>query len=153
MIFWIERKHKNEYLNSAKYNGIRYKFIDDFDDQDKNEITNFILFIRKKYYFPIRLNIAFCNTPFFKHHIDNHAYYAAFYSMDDEKRTIYPRISVAAKITKNNSIKDVLFAISHEITHYYQWYFLEEDKRTNRSLEIEANKWSRYILEQYYASL
>ena len=56
MIFWIERKHKNEYLNSAKSNGIRYKFIDDFDDQDKNEITNFILFIRKKYYFPISFN-------------------------------------------------------------------------------------------------
>ena len=153
MIFWIERKNKKEYLNSAKSNGIRYKFYAGFEEQIKNEIVEFLLFIRKKYYFPIRLNIAFCNVDCFKHNIDNHKYYAAFYGMDDENRKTYPRISITAKITKSYCLNDVLFAIAHEITHYYQWFFLEEDKRTNRSLEIEANKWSAYILEQYCASL
>lgn len=33
---------------------------------------------------------------------------------------------------------------------YYQWYFLEEDKRTSRSLEIEANRWAKIILDYYY---
>ena len=73
--------------------------------------------------------------------------------MDDEKRKVYPRISIAARVSKNNSLKDILFAIAHELTHYYQWYFLEENKRSNRSLEIEANKWSKYILEIYFESL
>ena len=94
----------------------------------------------------------FCNTQVFRHHIDNHTYYGAFYSMDDEKRKIYPRISIASKVTKNNTLEDILFVLAHEITHYYQWYFLEEDKRTRRSLEIEANKWSRYIVDLYFKS-
>ena len=59
LIFWIDRIYKKEYYNSAKSNGVRYKFFDGFDEQTKNEITDFIFFIRKKYYFPIRLNIAF----------------------------------------------------------------------------------------------
>ena len=151
LIFWIDRIYKKEYYNSAKSNGVRYKFFDGFDEQTKNQITDFIFFLRKKYYFPIRLNIVFCSEDSFKHHIDNHKYYAAFYGMDDENKKTYPRISVAAKITKNNSLNDVLFTIAHEITHYYQWYFLEEDIRIDRSLEIEANKWSAYILDEYYA--
>lgn len=70
--------------------------------------------------------------------------------MDDEKRNVYPRISIASEVTKNNSLQDILFVLAHEITHYYQWYFLEEDVRTNRSLEIEANKWANYILDSYF---
>ena len=69
---------------------------------------------------------------------------------DDEKRKTYPRISIASKITESNSLEDVLCVLAHEITHYYQWYFLEEDKRTDRSLEIEANKWSKYVVESYF---
>ncbi len=106
--------------------------------------------MRKNYYFPIRLNILFCDTRVFRHHIDNHPYYGAFYNMDDEKRKVYPKISIAARVAKNNSLEDVLFALAHEITHYYQWYFLEDEKRTNRSLEIEANKWANYILDLYF---
>ena len=70
--------------------------------------------------------------------------------MHDEKRRIYPKISIASKITESNSLEDVLCVLAHEITHYYQWYFLEEDKRTDRSLEIEANKWSKCIVESYF---
>lgn len=153
MIAWINNEDKNYYKDSAKASGIRYKFYsygNDFDESTVDNIKKFINFLRKNYYFPIRLNILFCDTQVFRHHIDNHVYYGAFYSMDDEKRKIYPRISIASKVTKNNSLEDILFTLTHEITHYYQWFFLEEDKRTSRSLEIEANKWSNYILDLYF---
>lgn len=152
MISWIDKEYKNEYKNSAKTSGIRYGFYTygiEFNKDTINNIEKFISFLRKHYYFPIRLNILFCNTKCFKHNIDNHIYYGSFYSMDNEKRKVYPRISIAAMVNKHNSINDVLFTLAHEITHYYQWYFLEEDKRTSRSLEIEANKWSKYILDLY----
>ena len=110
----------------------------------------FISFLRKNYYFPIRLNILFCDTQSFIHHIDNHKYYGAFFDETYEKRKVYPRISIAARVTKNNSLQNVLFTLTHEITHYYQWYFLEDDKRTSRSLEIEANKWANHILNLYF---
>ena len=156
MISWIEKEHKTYYRDSAKASGLRYKFYDygnEFDEYTIGEIKKFITFLRKYYFFPIRLNVLFCNTQGFQHHIDNHIYYGAFYSMDDEKRRIYPKISIASKITESNSLEDVLCVLAHEITHYYQWYFLEEDKRTDRSLEIEANKWSKYIVESYYNNL
>ena len=153
MISWVEKEHKTYYNDSAKTSGLRYKFYDygnDFDEYTIDEIKKFITFLRKHYFFPIRLNILFCNTQGFRHYIDNHIYYGAFYSMDDEKRRLYPKISIAAKITPSKSLEDILGTLAHEITHYYQWYFLEEDKRTDRSLEIEANKWSKYIVDLYF---
>ena len=153
MISWIENKYKACYKDSAVASGIRYKFYNydenDFDEHTAEEIKKFIAFLRKHYFFPIRLNILFCNTYKFCHHIDHHTYYGAFYGMDDEKRRIYPRISIASKVTQNNTMNDIFCVLAHEITHYYQWYFLEEDNRTDRSLEIEANKWSEYIVDFY----
>ena len=61
MIFWIEKQFKNEYINSAKVNGIRCAFPIDFDELTKKEIKQFIEFIRANYYFPIRLKITFFN--------------------------------------------------------------------------------------------
>lgn len=153
MISWIDKRDKNYYKDSAKASGIRYQFYEYgivFDTGTKEGIEKFIAFLRENYYFPIRLNILFCNTHVFHHRIDHHAYYGAFYSMDDEKRKVYPRISIAAKVTDHHTLKDILFTLAHEITHYYQWYFLEEDQRSSRSLEIEANKWAKYILDMYF---
>jgi len=153
MISWVEKEYKNYYKDSARASGIRYKYNnygEDFDKSTVEDIRKFISFLRKNYYFPIRLNILFCNTRAFNHHIDNHTYYGAFYNMNDEKRKVYPRISIAARVTKNNSLEEIFFTLAHEITHYYQWYFLEDEKRTNRSLETEANKWANYILGLYF---
>lgn len=50
---------------------------------------------------------------------------------------------------KLTSIYEICFTMLHELTHYYQWYFYEEKNRTDRSLEIEANKWARYILQEW----
>ena len=148
LIFWIEKQFKNEYINSAEKNGIRCVFSTGFDELTKNEIGKFIKFIRANYYFPIRLKITFFNEAHFVSKVDAHKYYGVFYDGDDSKKT-YPKIHIAGKTTERNPIEDILFTIAHEITHYYQWYFLEDDKRTDRSLEMEANKWAKYILYNY----
>ena len=72
MIFWIEKQYKKEYINSAKLTGIRYKFAKDFDEATKIEIKKFISFIRKYYYWPIRLNILFYNESYFKSKVDGY---------------------------------------------------------------------------------
>ena len=75
MIFWIEKEYKDEYIGSAVSSGIRYKFSIDFDEKNKNFIKEFIKYLRRKYYFPIRLNITFSNSEYFNHILDNHKYY------------------------------------------------------------------------------
>ncbi len=149
MISWIDKEYKKYYKSSGKAVGIRYK-TNEIDSFVLERLGSFVSFLRKKYYFPIRLNVLFCNTSCFRHHIDNHVYYGAFYSMDDEKRMVYPRISIAAKVTDTNTMENIFFTLAHEITHYYQWYFIEDEKRTSKSLEREANKWAEYILNLYF---
>lgn len=152
MISWIDKAYKDCYADSAKASGIRCKFHqyeNDFDEATVEGIKAFIDFLRKNYYFPVRLNILFCNTTGFRHHADKHIYFGAFYSMDDERRKVYPRISIAAKVSERNSLEDVLFSLAHEITHYYQWVFEEENQRTSRSLEIEANRWAAHVINTY----
>ena len=48
----------------------------------------------------------------------------------------------------NNSEEEFscYFNIIHELTHYFQWYFYEDKEKSNRSLEINANKWANYII-------
>lgn len=149
MIFWIEKQFRNEYIDSAEETGIRYVFPKGFKEDTRKEILQFIKFIRSNYYFPIRIKIWFVNETHFVSQIDGHKYYGVFFNGDSDKKT-YPKIYIAAKQAERNSIEDILFSIAHELTHYYQWYFFEDDKRTDRSLEIEANKWTKYILCTYY---
>lgn len=65
------------------------------------------------------------------------------------KRKIYPRICIAARAQTPKAQEDVLLAMAHELTHYFQWYFLEDEARTDRSLEVEAGKWARYLVAEY----
>ena len=111
MISWIDIKYKDQYADSANATGIRYKFYEYdnvFDATVVTEINRFITFLRKHYYFPIRLNILFCNTQGFKHHRDNHTYYGAFYSMDDENRKITPESQLLLMYPKT-----ILYKISY----------------------------------------
>ena len=151
MIFGIERAFKDEYLNSANNDGLRCKYPINFDAQTKIGVSSFIRFIRKKYYFPIRLCVEFFDKTHFVNTVDGHKYYGIFYDGDAQKN-IYPKIFIASRLAESNPLEDVLFSIAHEITHYYQWYFMEDTERTDRSLEIEANKWAKYILHNYLST-
>lgn len=53
------------------------------------------------------------------------------------------------KTRKEYYIEDVLHLVAHELTHYFQWYFNQFDNRSNRSLEIEANRWANYLVDLY----
>ena len=62
-------------------------------------------------------------------------------------KKIYPQIHLA---TKTNKVEDVLFGLIHELSHYFQWFFYIDNKRSDRSLEMAANKYAKYILSKYY---
>ena len=57
---WINKEFKGEYSDSS-LNGLRLFFKGDIDESDRKYIYKFISFLRKKYFFPIRCNIFFCN--------------------------------------------------------------------------------------------
>ncbi len=149
---WIERKYRSEclkYTDSAF--GIRIKYDEGIDKELICRVDELISYLRKHYYFPVRCNISITNHQRYHSRTDGHIYYGVFYDNVDvcPKRKIYPQIFIAGQLWKHKEIDDVIFAILHELTHYFQWFFAEDEKRSDRSLEIEANKWAGYILDRF----
>ena len=144
---WIQKSNKIEYENSAKASGLRLKFYSDIYVRDKQLCLNFCNYLRKNYFFPIRVYISFVAQDKFKDPVDGHIYYGIFYPNNECQRKIYPRIFIAAKTYNKYDEYNLLLTIAHELSHYYQWYFFEDEKRTDRSLEIEANKWAKYLVD------
>lgn len=145
---WIEQKLKPQCLQySSVCTGIRISYDDNIDTELIEQTNDLVKYLRKNYYFPIRCNIAVTNHKRYYSAKDGHIYYGIFYDNANAypKRKLYPRIAVAGQLWKHNSIADVHFTLLHELTHYFQWFFAEDKDRTDRSLEIEANRWSNYI--------
>lgn len=74
-----------------------------------------------------------------------------FYYDEDSLPCIY--IAGYSSRTKGkNDLIQILSNIAYFLTFYYQWYFYEFDKRSDRSLKIEATKWKNYILNEYFTT-
>ena len=150
---WIERKDRKKCLPyAATATGLRIRYAEGLDENLKENINDLIVFLRRRYYFPVRCNINITNHTIYRSETDGHRYYGAFYDNEDlgEKRRFYPEIDVAGGIRSHTAtgIEEILFIILHELSHYYQWFFTEEG-RTNRSIEMEATKWANLVLEEF----
>lgn len=155
MILWIEKKQKKFYDDSV-LQGVRLHFAKNISTEIRESCKDFCRWLRRNYFFPIRCNIIIKNCSYFEGDKDiagDKDSYADFYYDSGEKED-YPEIWIAAGRSKGENAekrkKRLLFLIAHELTHYFQWYFYEIDNRSDRSLEIEANKWSRYLLQEYF---
>ena len=71
-----------------------------------------------------------------------------FHTRRIAKRAKYPCIYTAA----NTDLRYLKFTILHKLTHYFQWYFLQDETRTDKSLEIEANRYGYWLLNEYESS-
>ena len=144
---WIEKREKEQY-SDCKCHGLRLVFYEGFSQEDVAEIKDFCRWLTKVYWFPIRCYILFVHTKNFRAE-DGHTYYGIFYPNDECKRKTYPRVCVAAQADNSNDEDFRLFCIAHELTHYFQWYFLEDEEKSQRSREIMASRWANYIVWQY----
>jgi len=142
--------------------GIRLHFNDiEINKSLRNHCIKYCRWLRKKYIFPIRCNIHFEYHPYYrdsgKKSGNSNAIF--YYQKSDNLSNVsrYPKIRIAVsefeKLVKTFPEDNILFhylhLISHELTHYFQWYFFENDERTKRSLEIEANRWADYLTRTY----
>lgn len=159
---WIPIMYKKEY-NNSKEKGIRLHFRKGVKDEVRQFCKNFCKWLRTLYWFPIRCDIKIFDWTRFMAS-DGKPCTALFrYFGDDQDGNVSntPIIFVATgcyeSAIKKREKRIVLFnflaSIVHELTHYYQWYFLNNDKRTNRSLEYEATRWTNYLLDEYWAKL
>ena len=151
---WIGRKDREKCLPyAAAATGLRVRYAEGLDESLKENINDLIAFLRRRYYFPVRCNINISNHATFRSEADGHRFYGVFYDNEDvrEKKHFYPEIYVAGGIRSHTAagIEEILLTILHELSHYYQWLFAEEEGRTDRSIEPEATKWANLVLEEF----
>lgn len=137
---WIDLEYKSYYLDS-KSHGIYVYYDKSFDNVAKEKINAFLSWLKKRFFFPIRCNIFIENERDYRSSKEGYRCQGVFYGIGDFARTKLPRIYIAGNV----SIDYVIFTVAHELTHYYQWYFFQESNRSERSLEIEANKYAKWL--------
>ena len=149
---WIDKQEKKQY-SDCPVHGLRLKFYEGISQTEKEDCLKFCNWLRKNYWFPIRIRLDFIPQKKFRDPQDGHYYYGIFYSNKESRRKIYPRIFIATQIKNQSERNNVFFTVAHELTHYYQWYFYEDERKSIRSLEISANKWAYYILSEYQETI
>ena len=142
---WVTKTSENIqfYSDSASKSNLSLHFASAIDSGTKKHICAFVRYLRKEFFFPIRCNIYFCNQEKFLSSKNGYCY-GIFYSNDENNGRIYPQIYIPA----NMDIYSVYHSLCHELSHYFQWFF-NDDKRSDRSLEVQASKCAYSILEDF----
>ncbi|MBR5947260.1 MAG: hypothetical protein IKZ82_01265 [Clostridia bacterium] len=147
-MIWIE---KNESINYRfDRSGMRIKSHQDVNKCIRNEVVLYAKWLRTQYAFPIRV-------PVYLHHktalvtVDGERASAIFFEPYDYDVEPYIKIAdgtLSSECTaKNIIIANVLFDLTHELTHYFQW--LSHTNMTIRGRERQATNYARRILWEY----
>lgn len=149
-IGWIMMEEKEPYIDSCKYTGVRSHFDKDIDDKTRTEITRLLRYLAERFYFPIRFNLYFSDKEYFVHPRDGHRAYSVFYGNEGTKRKIYPQLYVPAKESDGNLLLEILFYVCYGVAQYYQWFFNEEEIKTDKKLDKEASDEADYYVKEFF---
>ena len=142
---WINRCFIDFYNDSSK-KGLRCHYTK-ISEPIKTKLKKFIKFLNKMYFFPIRCDVYFENSVNILSYNKKNKCKGIFFEGEEDKTT--PCIYVPCMVTDSWDIENIYMTIVRLLTFYFQWYFYEDTKRSNRSLEIEATKWAKYIVWNY----
>ena len=153
-IWTIEDWEQNINLERTGHRtGLRLRFDKNIHPEVRRACKEFAKFLRKEYFFPIRINVYIKATERIKA-MDGDIVYGTFWRIDDDY-TVEPHARVAAgdylklcdKWGKDSALTAILVTIAHELTHYFQW--INNIQLTPIGIERQATNYSNYILEEY----
>ncbi|WP_226602578.1 hypothetical protein [Bacillus cereus] len=119
--------------------GLRLKFDKDVDPEVRRAIKEFCKWIRREYFFPIRVPI-YVKSSYKIKAMDGELVYGTFFEP-------FNRNDELEKRGKNDALGGYLFTIAHELTHYFQW--INDIKLTRIGYERQATTYSGYIIDEY----
>lgn len=149
---WICDKWGSTYSNSNCRTGLRLKFDKDVHIEVKRASKEYCNWLRKRYYFPIRVPIYIKSREKIKS-MDGELVSGTFFGPYDKFTEPYIKISAGDylellnKLGEDNALAGILGSITHELTHYFQW--LNDFEQTYRSEEWQAAYYSRRIIDAY----
>lgn len=133
--------------------GLRLRVDKDIDEEVRMSCKEFIGFLRKEYFFPIRIIVYIKSVPKIAD-MDGENVIGAFCFIEDDY-TVEPHIRIetreyrvlCAKIGKNNILTAILVTIARELTYYFQW--INGLQLTPIGKERQATRYARHILDDY----
>lgn len=153
-IWTLDNWEKNIDLTKEEHrSGLRLRFDKGIDDEVRRACKEFAVFLRKEYFFPLRVMVYIKNS-FQITAMDGDKVVGTFWRIEDNY-TIEPYIRVAAgdykdlclKWGKDSALTAILITMAHELTHYFQW--INSLHLTLIGEERQATKYARYILDEY----
>ena len=132
--------------------GIRFRYDKSVDLEVKRAISQFAIWLRSEYYFPLRVVVYVKGTNTVRTREGESVVGTFFepFSYDDEP---YIKIStgdyneLVSDLGKDDALATILASLAHELTHYYQW--INGIKLTSIGRERQATKYADYIVDEY----
>ena len=153
-IWTLENWEKNIDFNDKNHRtGLRLRFDKNVDPEVRRACKEFAAFLRREYYFPLRVVAYIKDKPKLRC-MDGDIAYGTFWHRDYDY-TVEPYIRVAAgdyeeksaEWGKDSALTAILLTLAHELTHYFQW--INSLKLTPIGIERQATVYARYILDEY----
>lgn len=132
--------------------GIRLRFDNHVDAEVRRACKEFLNWLRKQYYFPIRVPVYIKSSYSIKA-MDGDLVSATFFEPYDYNVEPYIRVSTGNYAfaenaqERDNALASILHSIAHELTHYFQW--INGVKLTERGYEQQATRYAHLILDEY----
>lgn len=132
--------------------GLYLRFDKGIDSEVHRCCKEFGKWLRTEYFFPMKIPVYIKNKPFIKA-MDGELVAGTFFAPYDYNEEPYIRIAAGdyscllKERGKDNALAAILYAIAHELTHYYQW--INGSHLTERGKERQATNYSRLIVSEY----
>ena len=152
MDIWTTKRWQRYYNLQPHRSGLRVRYEKEVDPEVKRAINDFVCWLRTEYVFPMRV-IMYIKAARRIKAIDGDMVCGTCFRPTDRNNEPYIRISTGdypellKKRGKDNALASILYTISHELTHYFQW--LNDLELTLVGEERQATNYSSKIISNY----
>lgn len=132
--------------------GLRFRFASDADAEVKEACIRFGKWLRKEYFFPIKVPVYVKGEKRIKS-LDGEMVNGTFFQPYNKELEPYIRVATGnyasnlIKLGRDDALALILETIAHELTHYFQW--INDIKLTEIGYERQATSYANLILDEY----
>ncbi|MBQ5969331.1 MAG: hypothetical protein IJL52_04350 [Clostridia bacterium] len=152
MNIWTSERWK--LLPEAKFwrPGLHLRFDRDMDPVLCAACKQFAAWLRREYFFPLRIPVYLKNKQKLRC-MDGDLAYGTFFEPDSYSVEPYIRIALGdyaqqcQKHGTETATYDLLFTMTHELTHYFQW--INQTHLTDIGRERQATVYARDLIQAY----
>lgn len=151
-IWTIDDWEKNLQNSASRRSGLRFRYDRDVHPEVKRACSQFALWLRRQYCFPLRIVVYVKGTKTICTK-DGDNVVGSFFEPFSYSNEPYIRIATGDyrelmnELGKDNALASILLTLAHELTHYYQW--INSIQLTPMGRERQATRYSNYIIDEY----